>query len=869
MKIKFLLVLLCIYGNNYAQEIAIRGNIMDDQLQPLETVLLQARNTENQVLDYTYSDQNGNYELKFIKNSESIIIEASSLGFTTVRKKIAIADQKMLDFLDFEMIEKMESLKEVIVEGHQKIRINSDTTFIRVSQYATDTEQTVEDLLKRLPGIEVLPDGSIKAHGKPIESLLVEGENILDKNYKILSKNLDAKTLEEVQILENYEENPIFKQLSNSEKVALNLKLKDEFKYVLFGNISGGYGLENRHEAALTLGLLRKRIKLLEFSNANNTGNKAANLLQSENTVIDLSQMFQKIEKKPFTIFSIDEQEQNIFNTRSIFNTSMLHSIGSSTKINDELSFRGDVSFISDRTRQDYQAKTEYFTGTNSTTFFETSTYQNTNRIGATQFELKFAPNSRNYFNNTVSYNLNPHNALNNITLGNEEIAQQNNITSETFYNHLEHTYLLTKNSALNNYLYFGYGDSKESAQILHPSLNDLLITKIDETFFQNVRNKFNYYGLQSSMVTKSQKWENNLQLHIHNEGETAKSGLYTETEENFEGYTNNLNIDNFFLAISNSLKFKLTQDNYLRGGISFKRSWFNSEEYLLKNANLTLRHKLKNKGVVRLTYSYKEELPGLQLLLPNYALNSYQDFISGSDDVKKLGNSVFSLNYSLYNDIKGFSINASALHTITHSGYAPRAFTNQNFIFNEFIPTSNGENTLANLIFTNYFNKLKLATKLETNQSFIQSPFSINETSELKLQNYSGDYSFSVSSYFDKWFNFSSGFAYRYTSSELRNETNSFETSKAFADFDIKIFESIKINLNNELYVLNKENYTFMNANIVYEPKQSRWSGTIKFNNLLNEREYLLQSINSFKSYQKRISLVPAYALLSIKYRF
>ncbi len=120
---------------------------MDDQLQPLETVLLQARNTENQVLDYTYSDQNGNYELKFIKNNESIIIEASSLGFTTVRKKITIADQKMLDFLDFEMIEKMESLKEVIVEGHQKISINCDTTFIRVSQYASDTELTVDFLL--------------------------------------------------------------------------------------------------------------------------------------------------------------------------------------------------------------------------------------------------------------------------------------------------------------------------------------------------------------------------------------------------------------------------------------------------------------------------------------------------------------------------------------------------------------------------------------------------------------------------------------------------------------------------------------------------------------------------------------------------
>jgi hypothetical protein len=216
MKYLLLFLLLAVHGVNYAQEVAIRGKIFDNQLQPLEMVLVKTRTEENQVLDYTYSDQNGNYQLQFITSSDSINVEVSSLGFSTVRRALIIADRRLFDSLDFEMEEKAESLKEVVVEGHQKIRISSDTTFIRVSQYATDTEQTVEDLLKRLPGIEVLPDGSIKAHGKPIETLLVEGENILDKNYKILSKNLDAKTLEEVQILENYEENPIFKQLSKS-----------------------------------------------------------------------------------------------------------------------------------------------------------------------------------------------------------------------------------------------------------------------------------------------------------------------------------------------------------------------------------------------------------------------------------------------------------------------------------------------------------------------------------------------------------------------------------------------------------------------------------------------------------------------------
>src|SRR5690606_40368923 len=112
----------------------------------------------------------------------------------TIKRELEI--NKPTQIINFKMEEQMESLKEVVVEAHQKIRINADTTFIRVSQYTTKTEQTVEDVLRRLPGIEILPDGSIKAHGKPIESLLIEGENILGKNYKIISKNLDAKTLE-------------------------------------------------------------------------------------------------------------------------------------------------------------------------------------------------------------------------------------------------------------------------------------------------------------------------------------------------------------------------------------------------------------------------------------------------------------------------------------------------------------------------------------------------------------------------------------------------------------------------------------------------------------------------------------------------
>ncbi|NLP59296.1 carboxypeptidase-like regulatory domain-containing protein [Lutibacter sp. B1] len=870
MKYILPLVFLFISVGNYAQNITVSGLTTDNQLQPIESVVVMAKNQENEVLGYSYSNEKGFYKIEFeLGNMQSFLLEVSSLGYAVIERKINIDDKTTTYNINFKMEEKAEYLREVVVEAHQKIKVNADTTFIRVSQYTTKTEQTVEDVLKRLPGIEVLPDGSIKAHGKPIENLLVEGENILDKNYKILSKNLDARTLEEVQILDNYEENPIFKSLSNSEKVAINLKLKSDFKNIWFGNVSAGYGLENRYQSALTLGLLKKRIKLLEFSNINNTGNKASNLLQNENIVIDLSQMFQKIEKKPFSIFSIDEQEENVFNSRSIFNTSMLHSLGLSSKVNDKLAVRGSASFISDKTEQDYQAITQYNTGNNNTTFSEISNYENKNRIGSTELELKYAPNTKNYIVNTATYNRNPHNTINGIMLGNVAVSQENDVFSETFYNHLEHTHLLTNNTALYNYLYVGYGVSQENAEISHPLLNDLLETDNVEPFFQDVNNKFNYYGLQSTMLTKRNKWENQLKFHAHFENENASSRLFTETENSLDGYMNNLKIDNNFLSVSEALKFKLKQNNYVKGSLSFTQNWFNNDDYLLKNASFTFRQKLKNIGVIRLSYNYKEDLPKAQMLLSDFALNSYQDFVSGTNKITKLKNSIFSFNYSLYNDVKGFSINSSLLHTIAHSGYAPNAYTNSNFIFNGLMPYAGGENTLANASLTNYFSKLKIATKWETDQSFIQSPFSVNESEVTNLKNYSGNYAFSASSYFKKWFNFSGGVSYRFSSSKVEGNLNSFETKKAFLGFNFKISESLKATVNNEYYILNNENYAFLNATINYEPKKSRWSGTLYFNNLLNEEEYLVQQINSFTSYEKRIRLMPAYVLFNIKYRF
>ena len=209
--------------NSHAQTIELKGRITDSQNRGISIVSVSLLDENDDVLIYDFTNESGFYSFSLSSlQYKKLKIEVSNMGFEKNLQIITNFTQPQ----NFILKEKSMELDEVVVETEKRIKIVNDTTTIKVASFGNKTELTVEDLLKKIPGIEVMADGSIKAHGKPIDKLLIEGEDMFDKNYKILSKNLDSKVLEAVQILDNFEDNPVFKKLNKSDKVALNLRLK-------------------------------------------------------------------------------------------------------------------------------------------------------------------------------------------------------------------------------------------------------------------------------------------------------------------------------------------------------------------------------------------------------------------------------------------------------------------------------------------------------------------------------------------------------------------------------------------------------------------------------------------------------------------
>ena len=317
---KIVILLLFFSLPLFSQQINLKGKIKDNQNRSIQSASVSITDDSENNLGYNYSDEDGNYSILFEKpKSEKITVEVSCLGY---HKKTLFINIKTNTIQNFILEEKIESLQEIVVESGKKIRIEQDTTTIKVASFGNKTEQTVEDILKKLPGIEVSKDGTIKAHGKTIDKLLVEGEDMFNQNYKLLSKNLDAKVLDAVQIIDNFEDNHILKKLDNSDRVALNLKLKKGKTNVWFGNITLGSGIisENRWKESLNIGLLKKKIKLFYLSDYNNLGEKASDLIYTN--VIDRNSFSNdRFEYKTKNLFNINNNEVQFFSkTQSVFN---------------------------------------------------------------------------------------------------------------------------------------------------------------------------------------------------------------------------------------------------------------------------------------------------------------------------------------------------------------------------------------------------------------------------------------------------------------------------------------------------------------------------------------------------------------------
>lgn len=232
-----------------------KGVVSNDMTgEPIGQVIVQLISAnENKIIAFGQSNSEGFYELNLndavlIENKEPLILELRKIDFETLQHRFEYISTKSIYEQDLYITSKI-SLEPIIVKGTIKpFKEKKDTVTYNVAAYKDGSERVIEDVLKNMPGLEVNEiSGLIKYKGVSIEKVLLEGDDLFDNNYTAGTKNISADIIKSVEAIENWSENELLHGIEDTQKVALNLKLK---KNVLdySGTARLGYGVVDRFE---------------------------------------------------------------------------------------------------------------------------------------------------------------------------------------------------------------------------------------------------------------------------------------------------------------------------------------------------------------------------------------------------------------------------------------------------------------------------------------------------------------------------------------------------------------------------------------------------------------------------------------------
>jgi len=272
----FIMVLFCTI-NTQAQSSSVHGSVMDTTQKKAvaNAVVLMLTPIDSILYKFTRTDANGSYSFKNTKAGDYILMTTHPY-FADFLDNISVKGTD-LEIPKIALTSKSKLLQEVIIKSGNPIRIKGDTTIYTADSFKVSANANVEELLKKLPGIQVDKNGKITAMGEQVTKVLVDGEEFFGDDPGMAVKNLRADAVKEVQVFDKKSEQAEFTGIDdgNTQKT-INLKLKEDKKKGYFGKFDIGGGLVNkiddRYNSNILLSSFKGKRKISGFFLTGNTG---------------------------------------------------------------------------------------------------------------------------------------------------------------------------------------------------------------------------------------------------------------------------------------------------------------------------------------------------------------------------------------------------------------------------------------------------------------------------------------------------------------------------------------------------------------------------------------------------------------------
>lgn len=329
----------------------ISGRVLDAATRkPVDaaTVTLHPKGSTS-ILSYTMTAADGTFTLKRASMPDSVTVSVRAMTIESQSKTV----KSSVNFVEFLVKENVTELKEVIIQA-PKIRQLGDTIHYDVASFLDETDRSIGDVLKKLPGVQVLSSGQILYQNKAISKFYVEGLDLLKGKYGIATQNIEAKNVASVQVLENHQPIKALKDMEIPEEAAINLKLKQSALGAFFATAQAGAGLPSVLLSNELVGMRFTRSQQnMAVYKGDNTGRDIAQELTSfYGGSGDATERFLNV---------VSPSPPSINRQHFLFNDAHLGSLNDLRSLKKDLTLTTNINYLFDNQKSDSYARRDIF----------------------------------------------------------------------------------------------------------------------------------------------------------------------------------------------------------------------------------------------------------------------------------------------------------------------------------------------------------------------------------------------------------------------------------------------------------------------------------------------------------------------------
>jgi hypothetical protein len=873
----------------YAQNITITGFVRDSLGVGLEMANVVAVNQETKTLDgFGITNTKGQYKVS-VKENATYSLKFSFIGFQSKALLVEVADADVKR--DVVLLEQSENLDEVEVVYEMPVTIKGDTIVYNSDSFSTGTEKKLEDVLKKLPGVEINDDGEIEVEGNTVTKVMVNGKDFFDGDSKLAAKNIPANALDKIEVLRNFTEVSQLKGVTNNQdNVAINIKLKEGKEKFWFGEVTGGIGPDDRFLAHPKLFFYSPKFSLNVLTDFNNIGEIPFTSRDYRN----FTGGFKSRTSNTGTSFSVSEGGlglSSLQNNRAKEINTKFGAINFSYSPNEFLDLSGyaiysygdtDMQTVSTKTYISSDVQEMTTTGTNQKS-----------KIGLLKLGAAYNPNA----NLQVEYEI-----MGKFSDENEDvdILSVSDVTDEIAENKQQKPTNIKQNANVyytideNNILAFEAEYLIQNEDPFYNAIRDeqpfASIIPLDDTqsnfnINQNKKVKTNKFDFKSDyyLITGS-KSNLNFTLGATHSKQNFNSYIFQILDDNseldFSDSDLNNDVDFTFSDFYLGFHYKLVAGKFtINPGIiahSYKAKneqlgASTSDEFVNLVPDLFVNLQLKSSESIRLNYKVTRQFSDINNFASGYIFSNYNSMYQGNSDLESALYHNVTLNF--------FSFNMFNLQNIfANVSYSKRidAFKNNSSIvgINQVSSTINSnleDDVLSGAAnFQRTFGKIKLSTKASLSYSNLNNI--VNDEPSVS-KSFTQSYRGSLATSFKNAPNLELGYTYAINDYDNGGTESTYFTETPFAKFDAAFLKNFIFIADFDFYSYYDKadtidnNYGFLDTSLSYQKKDSKWEYSIEVTNLLNNQEINKDSYSELYFSTSTYVVQPRYVMFKVKY--